>query len=198
MARGHEGGARLAGRAASQIPIRTREAKDIGSGDVDGRVGQQARERVAGCGRPGGHEDGGRHACQAQRQEPQERHGLFVPPVGVVDGQQQRLGIGELGEQPVEAIKHPFVRAGAALRGGLARTSTEQGRARPANSSLRPITMRSSAWRTTPKAKPRSSSLPRAASSCMFRASAPATAASTSAVFPMPGSPSNTSTRPRP
>ncbi len=107
MARRGEGVARLAVELPRQVARRAVEAEGTRSCHVDGGVCEEAGEQILGGVRPRGHEDRGRHAGEAQREKAQQRDGLVVGPLCVVDGKQQRLRLSELGEQPVQ----PMVRA---------------------------------------------------------------------------------------
>ena len=99
----------------------------------------------------------------------QEAKRGLVGPMGVVDGQQQRLGDGEVGGQPVQAMEQGEDVAGGA-RGAGAAVVVARAASRPAPLRPRalPVARRSASdpsgawksWRTTPKAKSRSSSEP--------------------------------------
>ncbi len=127
MARRGERAAWLAAELAREVAGRALRAKRMRSQHVDRRIGEQGSERILADRRPRRHEHGDRHPGQPHGKETQERDGLLVGPVRIVDNQQQRLDLGELGEQPVQPVEGALGRGGvAARRGWLQRGERER------------------------------------------------------------------------
>ena len=141
-----------------------------------------------------------------QEREVAERRS--VGPVRVVDDEAERALGREVGAQPVEAVQDRERRVdacSAALAGVRAAREVRAGRPRlrprPAGSRLAraadaSASTGSKSWRTTPKAKSRSSSAPRERSTRMSWPAATARAADRTAVLPMPAGPSTTRSAP--
>lgn len=108
VARGHEGIVRLLAEAGpDEIPDSVqgqRLGPDGNRGQPVGELGQQAL-RVGRL--PGAHgpHDQDRHPLEPVHQEGEELLRADVAPLQVVDGEQQRLFLGQVGGQPVQAVR---------------------------------------------------------------------------------------------
>ena len=131
--------------------------------------------------------------------EPAERG--EIRPMDIVHQREERLRRGEIGHQPVQAVKRRERRA-RRPRCPVRRAPARQGPAAPASSASRVRLARrgpargSSSCRTIPKGSSRSSSPPRALT--MLKSPAVARAAASRLDLPIPGAPSTNHRRARP
>jgi hypothetical protein len=147
-----------------------------------------------------------RNVGEAAREVGDPPQGRAVGPVRVVDADEHGAVPAEVGEEPEERVPG---RVGGLERIGSRLRSAREPEHRPAgaagpSSSLRRLgaatadSADSKSWRTIPYPKPSSSAPPRAENSVSPRSAASRMASSSSAVLPMPASPSMSTSRPGP
>jgi hypothetical protein len=78
---------RVAPEPPRQHPCGAVGAEGTRPDDDNRRVGQEASDGIADTGRAGGHHHCRPEAPESNREEPQERHGLLVAPMGIIDDQ---------------------------------------------------------------------------------------------------------------
>ena len=132
-----------------------------------------------------------RQVLEPAQQIPDESQRGLIHPVEVVDGEDQRP-LGEVRDEPVEAVE----RREAARRPAVSSTASNTdlaGAAAPARSrsaSSGSASSPSNSWRTTPKAKSPSSSLPRALRTVKPSPAALSRVSASRRLLPMPAGPS--------